>query len=125
MAIERGQVYECEKCGKMVVVVRGGGPHPHCCGQQMTPLKENTKDAAVEKHVPVVESVDGGFRVKVGEVAHPMTDDHWIEWIELLGEKSSSIRFLDPGEEPEVVFESSAPTATARAFCNLHGLWKG
>jgi superoxide reductase len=85
---------------------------------------ENTTDAAQEKHVPVVEKENGRIAVKVGEVAHPMQDNHWIEWIELLADGRSHRQWLSPSDAPEAVFAVDADQFTVRAFCNLHGLWK-
>lgn len=122
--IEKKQVYRCEHCGNTVEVLHGGGPIPHCCSHPMIHLAENTVDAAKEKHVPVIEKVEGGIKVKVGDVAHPMESEHSIEWIELVADGVSLRRFLDPGMAPEAVFPVEANELTARAHCNLHGLWK-
>jgi superoxide reductase len=122
---ERLQVYRCNLCGNMVEVVRGGGGTLVCCGEPMEPLTENTTDAATEKHVPVVEKTDGGFKVTVGSVAHPMEQKHFIEWIELIAGDTAYRRFLNPGEAPEATFAIEADEVVAREFCNLHGLWKG
>lgn len=124
MKIERYQVFKCEHCGNIADVLHGGGPKLFCCGKPMVLLEENTVDAAVEKHVPVVTRADGGFKVAVGDVAHPMTDDHWIEWIEVLADGALYRRYLDPGEVPESFFALEAENVTARAYCNLHGFWK-
>ena len=78
-----------------------------------------------EKHVPVIEKVDGGIKVKVGEVAHPMEEKHYIEWIEIIADGKADRQFLKPGEAPEAVFKVEAKSVTAREYCNLHGLWKG
>jgi superoxide reductase len=85
---------------------------------------ENTVDAAKEKHVPVIEKTATGFKVKVGSVAHPMDEKHWIEWVEVIVGGKSYRQFLKPGEAPEAVFEIKADKVTAREYCNLHGLWK-
>jgi superoxide reductase len=122
---ERSEVYKCELCGNIVQVLHGGAGELVCCGQAMTCLKENTVDAAKEKHVPVVEKVDGGVKVKVGDVAHPMEEKHYIEWIEVIADGSSYFQFLNAGDAPEAVFNLAAADVTARAYCNLHGLWKG
>lgn len=81
---ERLEVYKCEACGNIVEVLHGGGGELVCCGQPMERLVENTVDAAKEKHVPVIEKVGDGVKVKVGDVAHPMEAEHYIEWIEVL-----------------------------------------
>jgi superoxide reductase len=85
---------------------------------------ENTVDAAREKHVPVMEKVFGGVRVKVGSVAHPMEAKHWIEWIEVIADGRICRQFLEPGQRPAAVFAVSPETVIAREYCNLHGLWK-
>ena len=118
------QVYKCEICGNIVEVVHGGVGQLVCCGRPMKQLIENTVDAAKEKHVPVVEKVDGGFKVKVGSVAHPMEEKHYIEWIELIAGDKAYREFLDPGAEPEALFQVDADQVTVREYCNVHGLWK-
>jgi superoxide reductase len=121
---ERYQVYKCEACGNIVEVLHGGEGELVCCGQPMQLLTENTVDAAKEKHVPVIEKIDGGYKVKVGEVAHPMEEKHYIVWIELIADGATYRKYLQPGEVPEAVFMVTAASVTAREFCNLHGLWK-
>jgi len=121
---ERLQVYRCPMCGNIVEVLHAGAGQLVCCGQPMNLLAENTTDAATEKHVPVIESADGNVTVRVGSVAHPMGDDHYIEWIEVIRGEEIRRKFLKPGESPEAAFESMAGDLTAREYCNLHGLWK-
>jgi superoxide reductase len=122
---ERLQVFKCNECGQIVLVLRGGGGSLVCCNKLMVQQKENITDAAVEKHVPVVERVEGGCRVRVGSVAHPMTAEHYIEWIEWTAGNRVARVFLAPGDAPEAVFKVDAETVNVRAYCNLHGLWKG
>lgn len=122
---ERLEVYKCEVCGNMVEVLHGGVGQLVCCGQPMKLFRENTVDAAREKHVPVLEHTQDGIRVKVGSVPHPMEEKHFIEWVELVVEGKAYRQFLKPGELPEAFFQIRAPQATAREYCNLHGLWKG
>ncbi|MCD4718965.1 MAG: desulfoferrodoxin [Desulfobacula sp.] len=119
-------IYKCSKCGNIVQVLHGEKPPVMCCGQEMDLLIENTVDAAVEKHIPVIEKSDGGYLVKVGSVAHPMGTDHWIEWIELVSEDNTLIQrqMLTPASTPEAQFKTDAANVVARAYCNLHGLWK-
>ena len=122
---ERLEVYKCELCGNIVEVLHGGKGELVCCGKPMKRMKENTVDAAKEKHVPVVEKVNGGFKVTVGSVAHPMETEHYIEWIELMADGKAYRQFLNPGGAPEAMFSVEAEAVTAREYCNLHGLWKG
>jgi superoxide reductase len=121
---EKLQVYKCDACGNIVEVLHDGGGELVCCGEPMKLLIENTVDAAKEKHVPVIEKVDGGIKVKVGSVAHPMEDSHYIEWVEIFADGETHRRFLKPGEAPEATFCFEGDQNTARGYCNLHGLWK-
>jgi superoxide reductase len=118
------EIYRCNVCGNMVEVVHASTGQLVCCNQPMELLKENTTDAAQEKHVPVIEKTAKGFLVKVGSVPHPMEESHYIEWIELLADGRSYMRFLKPGDAPEAEFTIDAESVTAREFCNLHGLWR-
>jgi superoxide reductase len=122
---EKLGIYKCGKCGNIVQVLHGEDPPVMCCGDAMDRLVENTVDAAVEKHIPVLEKIDGGYLVKVGSVAHPMGNDHWIEWIELSCDDDTVQRkMLTPTSTPEAEFKTDATKVVARAYCNLHGLWK-
>ncbi|WP_432738500.1 desulfoferrodoxin [Maridesulfovibrio sp. FT414] len=121
------EVYKCDTCGNITMVVHGGAGELVCCGSPMKLLVENTVDAAKEKHVPVIEKIDDGYLVKVGAVAHPMEEKHWIEWIELSCGNARHFKQLKPGDAPEAKFcacKNSTEPVVARAYCNLHGLWK-
>jgi superoxide reductase len=120
----RLEIYKCEVCGNIVEVIHEGKGELVCCGQPMKLFKENTVDAAKEKHVPVIEKIADGYKVKVGAVAHPMEEKHYIEWIELVADGVAYRKFLKPGDAPEAVFCIDARQVTAREYCNLHGLWK-
>jgi superoxide reductase len=117
-------VYKCGKCGIIVETLHAGGGELVCCGAPMQLTKENTVDAAKEKHVPVIEFTPAGIKVKVGSVPHPMEAKHYIEWIELLADGKAYRQFLQPGGVPEALFEIKAQKVSAREYCNLHGLWK-
>ena len=121
---ERLEVYKCDACGNIVEVLHGGGGELVCCGEPMKLFVANTVDAAKEKHVPVVEKTADGFTVKVGSVAHPMEEKHYIEWVEVIADGKIYRQFLNPGEAPEATFKIKADQVTAREYCNLHGLWK-
>ena len=125
MATSQLQVYKCSICGNEVEVLGAGAGTLTCCNQPMNELTENTTDAAQEKHVPVIEKVGGGVKVKVGSVAHPMAEDHYIAWIELVADGCVYRQFLQPGQQPEAVFPVEGDNLAARAHCNLHGLWRG
>lgn len=117
------EIYRCNTCGNIVEVLNPGA-QMSCCGKPMELLKENTTDAAVEKHVPVIEKTAYGYTVRVGSVEHPMMEAHYIQWIELLTETDVMRHELHPGDKPEAHFKTDATHVTAREYCNLHGLWK-
>ena len=136
------QIYKCSVCGNIVEVLHGGAGELVCCGKPMELLDEKTADATTEKHVPVIEKIDSGYKVKVGSVPHPMEEKHYIEWIELLADGRAYRQFLEPGMLPEAVFQIERPRTpgivehvkkekkedtevSAREYCNVHGLWKG
>ena len=121
---ERLQVFKCNVCGHIIEVLHAGMGELVCCNQPMAQLVENTVDAATEKHVPVIEKTENGIKVKVGEVPHPMADDHFIEWVEVITGDNICRQFLNPGQDPEVEFQGAFDQVSAREFCNLHGLWK-
>lgn len=118
------EIYKCEACGNIVEVTHGGQGELVCCGQPMKLMQPGTVDAAKEKHVPVIEKTEAGFKVSVGSVAHPMEDKHYIEWIELIADGKTLRQFLKPGQAPEAEFCIQASQVAAREYCNVHGLWK-
>ena len=119
------QVYKCGICGNIVEVVHDGRGQLVCCGKPMILQEEGVTDAALEKHVPVIEQTADGIKVKVGSVPHPMEEKHYIEWIQVIADGKAYRQFLKPGDIPEAVFKVAAAGITAREYCNLHGLWKG
>jgi superoxide reductase len=121
---ELKQVYKCDVCGNIIEVVHTGAGELVCCKQNMQLMTENSVDAAKEKHVPVLEKVDGGYKVTVGSVNHPMEDKHYIEWVEIVADGILYRKWLMPGDAPETTFFTDAQSVTARGYCNLHGLWK-
>ena len=121
---EKLQLYKCQKCGNIVEVLHGGAGTLVCCGEDMTLYSANTVDAAREKHVPVIEKTATGLKVKVGSAPHPMEEKHYIEWIELLADGRAYRQFLNPGDAPEAEFGIQADNVSARAYCNIHGLWQ-
>jgi superoxide reductase len=119
------EIYKCSICGNIVEILDAKGGTLVCCGQPMNIQKENSNDkASVEKHVPVIEKTKNGYKVKIGSVEHPMLPEHYIQFIELVADKKSYIKFLEPGQKPEAEFCISAEKVIVREFCNLHGLWK-
>lgn len=119
------QIYKCEVCGNIVEVLHDGVGELVCCGQSMKLMEEQTKDASIEKHVPYIEKTADGILVKVGQnQEHPMLDEHYIEWIELIADGESYRKYLKPGDKPQALFCITADSISAREYCNIHGLWK-
>ena len=119
-------IYRCEHCGNIVTFLTDKGVPVFCCGEAMKRLVPNTVDAAVEKHVPVVDQTGNHVLVKVGSVTHPMINEHYIEWIILRTNQKVMIADLNPGDAPEAKFtlEDNEEVLEAFEYCNLHGLWK-
>jgi superoxide reductase len=121
---QRSEIYKCMKCGNMIEVLHAGTGELVCCDEAMRLLRENTTDAALEKHIPVLTKHATGVDAVVGSVLHPMEDKHYIEWIEVLADGRVFRQFLSPGEAPAAVFCIEAEGIVAREYCNLHGLWR-
>jgi len=118
------EIYKCEVCGNIVEVIHVGGGELVCCGQPMKLLIANTVDASKEKHVPAIEKTDKGVKIKIGAEPHPMTESHYIEWVEIIFDSKADRQYLKPGDEPMAEFNVSPAELTVRAYCNLHGLWQ-
>lgn len=118
------QIYKCNVCGNIIELVHAGAGELVCCGQPMELMIEKIKDEGMEKHVPVIEKVKNGYKIKVGAQAHPMEENHYIEWIELMVGDRYCRKFLQPGDTPEAIFDLEGSEVSARIYCNVHGLWK-
>jgi len=118
--------YICKHCGNIVAMVKESGAPISCCGEKMSEIIPGTTDAAVEKHVPVIEVNGNIVTVTVGEVIHPMIPEHYIEWIAISTNKGNQRKPLKPGEEPKACFAlcEGEQVEAAYAYCNLHSLWK-
>ena len=124
MRTQRNNIYKCHLCGQVLEVLSGGMP-PVCCGEPMTLQAPNTMDAAVEKHVPVISIQDSGVLVKIGTEPHPMTEEHYIEWVEIINGCYTNRYYFKPGDLPQVAFYvPMQPNLIVRAYCNKHGLWQ-
>ncbi len=123
---KQNQIYKCNICGNIVEVLHEGEGQLVCSGQPMELLMEKTEDEGFEKHVPVIEKTETGIKVKVSSIPHPMEENHYIEWIEIIADGKSYREFLRPGDEPEVEFniDTKVEEIESREYCNLHGLWK-
>lgn len=115
----------CQRCGNLIELINDSGVTPVCCEQNMKELVPNVVDAAGEKHIPVIRVEGNQVIVKVGEVLHPMTEEHFIEWIYLETTKGIKRAKLNPNEEPikEFALSMNEEVISAYAYCNLHGLW--
>jgi superoxide reductase len=118
--------YQCENCGQIIAKVNDTGVPVVCCGKPMKEIVAGTVEASKEKHIPVY-SVDGGtVTVRIGSIDHPMTEEHYIEWVVLQTREGNQRKLLSPGSAPEVCFRicDCDEVVAVYAYCNLHGLWK-
>lgn len=118
------EIYSCKACGALLEVISEGQGSPSCCGQEMELIKPNTVEASQEKHLPVIEVTSEGVLVKVGSIAHPMEEKHYITLIEIIVDGRVYRQQLKPGAKPEAFFPIKAQHLVAREYCNLHGLWQ-
>ncbi|MEM1577662.1 MAG: desulfoferrodoxin [Candidatus Pacearchaeota archaeon] len=121
---QKKQIYKCNICGNIVEVLHEGVGKLVCCGQPMELIVEKTDEIGKEKHLPLIEKTEKGVKVKVGSVAHPMEENHYIEWIEVVIDGKSYRQFLKPGQKPEAEFCVEGKVEYVGEYCNLHGLWK-
>lgn len=120
------EFYRCKKCGQIIAIVKTTGVPVICCGEPMEKLVPGSVDASLEKHVPVFDVKDNTVHVTVGSIDHPMTKEHFIEWIALQTKFGNQRKVLKPGDEPKACFAMCEGDAieAVMAYCNLHGLWK-
>jgi len=119
------EIYKCMVCGNIVEVFHEAEADLSCCGENMKLQDEKTADITTEKHVPYIEKTDGGYKIRIGEtVDHPMTEEHYIEWIEVIADGKVYREHLKPGDKPEAFFKIEADKIIVREYCNIHGLWK-
>lgn len=118
------ELYHCSICGNLVEVVNPGAPSLVCCGKPMDKLVAGSKDASLEKHVPVIEATGEGILVKVGSAPHPMEEKHFIRFIEVLTKDQVLRAELTPQQTPEASFMVKADDVIeVREYCTVHGLW--
>lgn len=121
---QRNELYKCEICGNIVEVTHASGGTLSCCGKPMTKQDEQSADSATEKHVPIMEAIEQGTRVTVGSTEHPMTEEHYIEYIEIINGDYIQRKYLKPGDKPMAEFYVPYSDALqARSYCNLHNFW--
>ena len=118
------QVYKCEVCGNIVEVLHTGVGMLVCCNQHMVLQQEHEEDQGFEKHLPVLSFENGTFKVTIGDTLHPMSDEHYIEWIEYIVDGDVCRKNLKPNDDPMAIFNfKESSNYIVRAYCNIHGLW--
>ena len=123
--LEKQEIYKCTNCVNIVEVVEGGGGTTlMCCGEKMKLVTENTFDAADPRHVPVINPTKGGVKITIGDSSHPMEEEHYIKWIEVIADSRLYRQYLKPDDKPEASFEVMTEKVTAREYCSQYGLWK-
>ncbi|MFP4052349.1 MAG: desulfoferrodoxin family protein [Phycisphaerae bacterium] len=125
MSHETLTMFKCSDCGGLMMGLLkcDQSCDVTCNGNKVEAIQPKTEDKGSEKHVPVIEKIDGGYKVKVGDVPHPMEDEHWIQFIELKVDDKVYYEFLHPGQAPEATFMVEGDNPRAREYCNVHGLW--
>ena len=124
--MKRNEIYKCESGLTIAILGDADGCALECCGKPVELLEEKTADAATEKHVPLLEENGAGIKIVVGSTAHPMEEDHYIEWIEVINGDYVNRKYLKPGDKPEAEFYVPKQDGLiVRSHCNKHGLWKG
>jgi superoxide reductase len=122
---KREEIYKCNACGNVVEFVHPAPGELTCCGEVMVLMNEQTADFKTEKHVPILAENIEGIKIKVGSTLHPMTEDHYIEWIEVINDDYINRKYLKPGDAPEAFFYvHNQKGLVIRSYCNKHGLWK-
>ncbi|MEO0234320.1 MAG: desulfoferrodoxin family protein [candidate division WOR-3 bacterium] len=117
-------ILRCSVCNNIVEVLREGDGEIICCGKVMFKEEVKNKDEGMEKHLPLIKEKNGFFEISVGEVEHPMTKEHHIEWIEINTDKESIKKFFNINEKPIYTLSKSYKIKSVRAYCNIHGLWR-
>jgi superoxide reductase len=118
------QIYKCPICGNIVEILHTGKGELVCCGQPMELLIAKSEDIGHEKHVPIISQTETEIVVTVGSIPHPMEENHYLEWIELIADNKIYKEFLKPGDKPQASFKIKANKLRARVYCNIHGLWQ-
>lgn len=118
------KIMQCSRCKNQVFVLHSSGAPMTCCGETMKELTAGSVDAAVEKHVPAVTVSGTLLEVVVGDVVHPMTAGHYIQWIAVEQNGKTQFAMLTPDDEPKTSFTIEAGLYTVYEYCNLHGLWE-
>lgn len=117
-------IFRCKHCGNIIIHLYNSGVNVVCCGEEMELLEPNKIEASNEKHIPMVESKDNEVIVTVGSISHPMTEEHYIEWILLKTDKNIYVNYLNQFDEPKTTFLTNEKVQEVYCYCNLHGLWK-
>ena len=120
------EIYICDRCNNICQILHETSGDLSCCGEEMRLLNENSIDAVIEKHIPIVEQDGVNVKIKVGEVEHPMLDNHHIEFIEVITNVNIYRKYLKFGQKPEASFtlQEDEVIQKVREYCNLHGLWR-
>lgn len=119
------QIYKCEICGNIVEILHTGIGTLVCCNQPMLLIEEFKEDEGFEKHLPSLSFEGNKLIVTIGETEHPMTEEHFIEWIEYIVDNEVKRVFLKPTDEPKATFIMKENSSyIVRAYCNIHGLWE-
>ncbi len=121
---KKNQIYKCEICGNIVEMLHEGSGELVCCGEKMNLINPKKEEVGTEKHLPVMERNDNKIEVKIGHTEHPMQEDHYIEWIEIITPQKNYRKNLKPTDKPFASFTIKEEILKIRSYCNVHGLWE-
>lgn len=119
------EYYKCNICGNLFEIIDDSSVVPICCNEDMTRLEPNTTEAKGEYHIPEYKLENNKLTVKIGKEPHPMTNEHYIEFISIKTTRTEQKKYLTPNDEPIAVFElNDEKLENVYCYCNIHGLWK-
>jgi|GEM_PF-14583 superoxide reductase len=118
------EIYKCNICGNIIEVVKSGDGDLVCCGQKMVKMEPKGMESGQEKHLPFIKEEDSSIVIKIGETEHPMTEEHYIEWIEVITDEGIFKKYFKPKDKPEFKTDKKNKIKVVRAYCNIHGLWR-
>jgi superoxide reductase len=120
------KIFKCLKCNNIIEKINNIDSIVACCDKKMIEIKERSVEASTEKHIPIIKKVENGIQIIVGEIEHPMKEDHYIEWIDLINDNKVIRTYLSPNDKPVINLNIEySEKLEAKAYCNLHGLWNG
>ena len=113
------------KCGNKIMTLLSG-EEKLCEDSPFEIIVPNSVEASFEKHIPVVKIENKMVYVTVSSVTHPMTENHYIQFITVRTTNGIYTKTLNYTDKPEMnlILNENEKVIEVYAYCNLHGLWK-